>query len=78
MSSHDSERKRGTRPAARQHVNWLGDVPEGVGPHPDGPYYCDVHRDDQGVGVAWVLRDEREVAFRWIVSTVGVELEEMR
>lgn len=73
--SNDTDRTRGTRPAARQHVDWFAG-PEGAEPAPHGPYYCDVHRDDQGVGVAWVLRDERDVARRWIVSTVGVALED--
>lgn len=73
----DSDRKRGTRPAARQHVNCFA-RPERDDHTPNGPCYFETHRDENGEAVAWVLRDERAVARRWIVSTVGVELEDMQ
>ena len=65
------------RDLATQTVGVDGE-PVGVGPDPDGPYYCEVQRDEHGVGVSWTLRDEDAVAHRWIVSTVGVGLAEMR
>ena len=55
-----------------------GDGPAGVGPDPDGPYYCDVHQNERGEAVTWVLRDEEAVAHRWIVSSEGIALEDAR
>ena len=51
-----------------------GDEPVGVGPDPEKTYCCRTLGD----GNAWNIFDEDMLDRRWIISTEGVELADMR